>query len=79
MELLGSRPIRIDPADRATITVIGPPDESVTAEELRVLQMVRRHLVQARKTKMSGTLTFEVNEHEGGITKKFVTVRIAEK
>ncbi|MDE2102043.1 MAG: hypothetical protein KGL39_32655 [Patescibacteria group bacterium] len=65
--------------DRATISVIGPPEESVTPDELRVLQMVRRHLISARKTKMTGTLTFEVQEQDGGITGKWATVRVKER
>ncbi len=55
------------------------PLEQMTPSELSVLAVVRKHLAQARRDKLTGSLLFEVNEQDGGITSKWVTVRIKER
>lgn len=61
----------LDPLDTDTV--------SATDGEREVIKMVRRHLIAARQTKASGSISFKVALNDGGITKRVVISEINEK
>lgn len=52
---------------------------NLTEQELGLLNVVIKRLCEGRKEKATGKLTFEVELHEGGITKKWFNPRYLEK
>ena len=63
------------------MTTTEPPPIDLGLSELQrgVLEMIRKHLLEAAKRKATGTLTFELNLQDGGVTTKWAGTRYRER
>lgn len=53
--------------------------EVTTEQERNFLEMVKKHLMECRRKKMSGKLSFEADMRDGGIMDRWMTLRVRER